>query len=79
MTICDACHEWEAKGYHGFDPTCSECQVREIASGPLFFEAQKAKRITADYEQHMRKKYGAKWEEAHKAVKVMYRRIKERK
>jgi len=74
MTICDACHESEVHG-RSIAPSlaCAECMCRNIAH-----RWAEGKVDAKHVELACQGLYGAKWEEAHEAVKVMYRRIKGR-
>jgi len=74
MTICTACHESEIHG-RPIAPTlaCSECICRNMAHNWA-----EGKQDEEHYRLACQGLFGSKWEEGWEAVKVMYRRIKER-
>lgn len=67
---CPVCETARANALSAlFDAGCRECSARALAASPMYFEAERAGRMTGLYTSHLRTVFGAQFLEGHEAVK----------
>lgn len=59
----------------GFLAGCRGCDVRALASGPVFFGAMRAGEVTPAYRAALKALLGEDWKAGHEEVKAEHKRL----
>lgn len=77
MSACEACTAYERNPLSGaYIASCLNCQIRSIASGPAFFEAQRTGVISKPYRDALERAFAGDWRAGHEAVKGWVKKLK---
>jgi len=78
LDSCETCAAAQLNPRTGlFNAGCIDCTTRHIAHLQIFFECQRAGRITEPYMNNLKHCFGDDWKAAHETVKGWAKRIKE--